>query len=141
MSNTRNSRQGAIPSDIGTLIDDLADVKRRLDNLETPNGEAIANTVPRLANTVAELRELVLGLEARLDSYLETEAPAIIDARVATQVPLVVASILAGDVTIGGNLTVNGTTVKMSGVRGTDVSLLSDRVVVWVAGDGTVGHT
>lgn len=138
-------------TDPRTPVDDLRAVgekfrkiEERLAKLEAPSGtqayqavKTLQSTVDELSVTTAELADLVANLEDRLDSYLATEAPAIIDARVATQI----AAILAGNVTIGGNLTVNGPTVKMIGVHDTDVSGLSGRFVVWVAGDGTVGHT
>lgn len=44
----RSSRQGAIPSPIGKLIDDLNAIERRLRILETPSGESLAATGPRL---------------------------------------------------------------------------------------------
>lgn len=130
--------------DLRALPEKLRRLEQRIDKLEAPTGtqayravEKLQQTVDELVATQTELATVVDGLEARLDSYLETEAPAIIDARVATQI----AAILAGNVTIGGNLTVNGGTVKMIGVHDTDVSGLSGRFVVWVAGDGTMGHT
>ncbi|MGB4777429.1 hypothetical protein [Microbacterium sp.] len=48
----RSSRQGAIPSELGFLIDELDEIQRRLGILEAPSGEAIGNTVAKLAALV-----------------------------------------------------------------------------------------
>lgn len=137
-----NSRRGAIPSDIGWLVDELDDVQRRLSTLEAPSGEA-------LSSTVLKLQELVANIQEQIDAWAATrwtnaEIAAEIDDRIAAALPSYVAdyvaSVLAGDVTIGGSITVAGT-VNVPGARATGLSSASDRVVAWIAGDGRLGHT
>lgn len=48
----RNSRQGALPTDLGGLIDALDDFERRLRTLEAPSGENLSATVARLQGLV-----------------------------------------------------------------------------------------
>lgn len=48
----RSSRQGAIPSDLGSLIDALDDYERRLKILEAPSGESLSAAVERLQQIV-----------------------------------------------------------------------------------------
>lgn len=131
-------------SDLRAIGEEIRRIWAKIERLGEPSGTQSFQAVKKLAAAVAdiqtqqaaivatqaELSTVVDGLEARLDAYLETEAPAIIDARVATQIE----AILAGDVTIGGTLTAPG-------IRSNDITSKPDRVVVWVAGDGTVGHT
>ncbi|MFC4137130.1 MULTISPECIES: hypothetical protein [unclassified Microbacterium] len=132
----RNGRNGALPSELGDLIDELDDVQRRLRILEAPSGEA-------LGSTVAKLRALVTDIQAQLDAWAADRwTNAEIDARIDQKVAAYVASILAGNVSIGGALTVQGT-VRMPTVRGTDLTSASNRVTVWQAGPGDdrLGHT
>ena len=46
--------QGSIPSELGFLIDLLDDYERRLRILEAPSGEALGNTVAKLAESIAQ---------------------------------------------------------------------------------------
>ena len=55
--------QGSIPSELGWLVDALDDYERRLRTLEAPSGEALGNTVAKLAALVADI-------QAQLDAYL-----------------------------------------------------------------------
>lgn len=57
--------QGSIPSELGWLVDTLDDYERRLRTLEAPSGEALGNTVAKLAALVADI-------QAQLDAYLGT---------------------------------------------------------------------
>jgi len=99
----RSSRQGAIPSEIGKLIDDLDAIKRRLSILETPSGEA-------LSSTVAKLQALVSDIQAQLDAWTASRwTNAQITSQINSTVNSTIASTLGGSVTIGGNLLVNGT--------------------------------
>ncbi|WP_194411419.1 hypothetical protein [Microbacterium cremeum] len=66
----RSSRVGAIPSEIGELIDDLDDIFRRLRILEAPSGES-------LASTVAKLQALVANAVSPVSIYRLDTAPAI----------------------------------------------------------------
>lgn len=132
----RSSKRGAIPDENGWLFDTLDDFKRRLRTLESPSGEARNSVIERLARQQAELRELVENLEARMDAYLATDAPALIAAEVTAQLN----ALFAGDIYIGGGLTVVGP-VTVPGARSTDVSGESNRVNAWIAGDGKLGFT
>lgn len=132
----RSSRQGAIPSDIGKLIDDLNDIERRLGKLETLSGEALSSTVRRLNDTVATLETLVETTEATPTEFIENDVEAIVDARTA----VALAEYFVGDVTVDGALTVAGV-VTVPGARATDLGAASSRVTAWIAGDGRLGHT
>lgn len=132
----RSSRQGAIPSELGDLIDELDDIQRRLRILEAPSGES-------LGNTVAKLSALVADIQAQLDAWAADRwTNAQIDARIDMKVAAYVAAVLAGNVSIGGALNVVGA-VTMPGVRGTDLTSASNRVSMWQAGptDNRLGHT
>ena len=128
----RNGRNGPIPSDLGDLVDELDDIQRRLRIVEAPSGEA-------LSSTVAKLRALVEDIQAQLNAWAATRwTNDQIDARILA----LIASHMAGNVSIGGSLTVQGAVV-MPGVRGTDLTSASNRVTVWQAGptDNRLGHT
>lgn len=58
----RSSRQGAIPSDLGWLVDELDSFAERLRTLEAPSGEA-------LGSTVAKLSSLIEDMQAQLDAW------------------------------------------------------------------------
>lgn len=97
-----------------------------------PSGEA-------LGSTVAKLQALVSDIQAELDAWASTRwTNDQIDARILA----LIASHMAGNVSIGGSLTVQGAVV-MPGVRGTDLTSASNRVTVWQAGptDNRLGHT
>jgi len=51
----RSSRVGALPTDLGPLIDDLNDMDRRLAVLEQPSGESLGNALPRTLATLFDL--------------------------------------------------------------------------------------
>lgn len=130
----RSSKLGAIPSDIGWLIDELDSISQRLRTLEAPSGEA-------LSSTVAKLQALVANIQAQLDAWTadrwtNAQIEAVIDQKVAAYV----GSILAGNVTIGGQLNVLGN-VTMPAARALDLSSASNRTNAWLAGDGRLGHT
>lgn len=142
----RNSRQGSIPSEIGGLIDTLDEIERRLRILEAPSGESLENTVPKL-------QALVADLQAQIDAWAATrwtnaQITSEITAAVATRLTqdqvdqriyAIVGSILAGSVSIGGELFVNGA-VTMPSVYNTNVgSLGGSRSSVWVNNGGRVG--
>jgi len=50
----RSSRQGAIPSELGWLIDELADFSDRLRTLEAPSGESLNSTIAKLQASIAQ---------------------------------------------------------------------------------------
>ena len=51
----RSSRQGAIPSDVGDLVDALDDISVRLRKLEAPSGESLGNTITKLQDAIAAI--------------------------------------------------------------------------------------
>lgn len=148
----RSSRQGAIPSPLGDLIDELDDVQRRLRILEAPSGEA-------LGNTVAKLQALVAGIQAQIDAWAATRwTNEQITAEINSRVNAAIAAAFAGNVTVTGSLTVNGAiagaslstggsltaggAVTLPDVYNTDLgSLGGSRTAVWVREGGRMGHT
>lgn len=132
----RSSRVGAIPSDLGPLIDMLRDYGDRIQSLEAPSGETAYATIPRLTKVVEDLSVLVNNIEATLTAFIEEDVVLIVDARV----QIALASYFSGNVSIGGELLVNGA-VQVPGARATDLSTAEDRVTAWISGDGRLGHT
>lgn len=147
----RSTRQGAIPSELGWLVDELDDFADRLRTFEAPSGES-------LSNTVAKLQALVADIQAQLDTWAASRwTNAQIDARIDSKVAAAIAAAFAGNVTITGSLAVNGAlvaaslstagalsaggTVTLTGARGTSVATASGSVAAWLAGDGRLGHT
>lgn len=138
----RNSRQGAIPSELAWLIDELDDFSQRIRTLEAPSGES-------LSNTVSKLQALVANIQAQLGAwtssrYTNAQIEDLIDQKVAAYV----ASYMAGNVQVGGSFRVLGDTqvdgaVRAPGVRNTDLTSTGGRVVVWQGGTGDprLGHT
>lgn len=128
----RSSRQGAIPSELGWLIDELDSFAERLRTLEAPSGES-------LQNTVAKLQALVENIQAELDAY---NAARWTNDQIDARIYAIVGSILSGNVTIGGNLNVLGT-AAFPGARGTSLVSAPNRVSAWLAGpgDARLGHT
>lgn len=148
----RNSRQGAIPSDVGGLIDELDDISVRLRKLEAPSGEALENTVPKLSALVSDLQAQIEAWVAGRRSDAATDT--IIDAKIAAAI----AAVLGGNVSIAGNLSVAGAIggaslstggsltagggVTLPGIYAHNVVTAGrPRVAVWVDAAGEVGHT
>lgn len=144
----RSSRQGAIPSELGNLIDELDDVQRRLRTLEAPSGEA-------LGNTVAKLQALVADLRSQVEAWAATRWT---NAQILAQIDAKIAAAFAGNVAITGSLTINGglaaASLSTAGslyvgqkVTAPDIYALNvvtagrPRVAVWVDNAGEVGHT
>lgn len=147
----RSSRQGAIPSELGDLIDELDDIERRLRTLEAPSGESLSSTVTKLQDLVANITET-------LNNYMAgRRTDAQIDAAIDAKIAAALAAAFAGNVSITGSLTVNGAlaaaslstggaltaggTVTLTGARATSLVSASNRVTAWLAGDGRLGHT
>lgn len=106
----RSSRMGEIPSDIAGLIEALAEYERRLSILEAPSGEA-------LASTVAKLQALVADIQAQLDAWVASRWT---NAQVQSAINSTIASTLAGNVTIGGQLRVpDAVAFNITGTRRT----------------------
>lgn len=142
----RSSRQGAIPSELGNLIDELDDVQRRLRTLEAPSGEALENTVPKLQALVADLR-------SQVEAWAATRWT---NAQILEQIDAKIAAAFAGNVAITGSLTINGGlaaaslstggsltaggAVTLPDVFNTDVAALGgSRSTVWVREGGRMG--
>lgn len=122
---TRNINRGRLPTDLGFLIDDLNDVKERLRTLEAPDGN-------QLARTVAELQTLVSGIEATLTDFIENDVEAIVNAAITAR--------LAGNISIGGTLSVAGA-VYFPNVPATTF-VVEPRTVTWVdTSTGRLGRT
>lgn len=138
----RTSRQGAIPSELGWLLDELDDHSQRLRTLEAPSGEA-------LGSTVAKLTDLVADIQSQIDAWAATRwTNAEIQNAINSTVAAYVASYLAGNVTIGGALNILGDAqvmgaIRAPGVRATDLTAVSSRIAVWQGGpaDPRLGHT
>lgn len=60
-------RTGQPPTDLAGLLSELDDIRRRLDTLERPSGE-------QLAQVVEELQAWVADIQAQLDDYLANDA-------------------------------------------------------------------
>lgn len=122
--------------DMRAFPEALREIRRRLSELEAPSGTQAFRTVEKLAATVAEVAGLVDDLETRLDAYLATDAPALIAAEVAAQLD----ARLAGNVAIGGTLSVAGP-VTMSDVHAYDLTTAPGSYTsVYVRADGRVGR-
>lgn len=124
----RNVRRGPLPSEIGDLIDTLDDLEARLQTLEAPSGEA-------LANTVATLQALVEDIQAQLDAYLLTRyTNSQVDAKdaaVAAQIQPAINSTLSGNVTVGGEF-------RAPNAYNTDITWT--RRTGWWGNDGRAGY-
>jgi hypothetical protein len=117
----RSSRQGAIPSELGWLIDELDGFSERLRTLEAPSGES-------LSSTVAKLQALIANIQAQLDAWVLTRYDnATVDARIATAI----STTLAGNVSIGGALLVPN-------AYNTDITW--KRRTGWWGNDGRAGY-
>jgi hypothetical protein len=117
----RSSRQGAIPSELGWLIDELDGFSERLRTLEAPSGES-------LSSTVAKLQALIANIQAQLDAWVLTRYDnATVDARIATAI----STTLAGNVSIGGALLVPN-------AYNTDITWT--RRTGWWGNDGRAGY-
>lgn len=117
----RSSRQGAIPSDLGWLIDELDEISERLRTLEAPSGEA-------LSSTVAKLQALVTNIQAQLDAW---NAARWTNAQIVTQISSQIGSTLAGNVTVGG---------IFYNVPAYNFDITYTRRTAWLGNDGRLGY-
>jgi len=109
---------------------ELKNIADRLDTLEAPSGTS-------LYKAVAKLEVLVNDIQAELADFIANDVTAIVDARVA----IAIASYMSGNVSIGGELFVNGP-VTMPNVFNTNiVPLGGSRYAAWVRDGGRLGHT
>lgn len=121
--------------DLQRLSAELRELGRRLDLLEAPTGTSAYRTV-------AKLSALVNDIQAQLDAYNATRwTNAQIQYQIDSTVAAYVASYMAGNVSIGGELFVNGA-VTMPNVFATNiVPLGGTRYAAWVRDGGRLGHT
>lgn len=123
----RRSTQGPIPSDIGDLIDTIDDILDRLRTLEAPSGEA-------LGSTVAKLTALVADIQSQLDAWV---AGRWTNGQIVTQIGSQIASTLAGNVSVGGQLNV-GAALYAPNAYNTDITWT--RRTAWWGSDGRAGY-
>lgn len=117
----RSSRTGAIPSDIGWLIDELADISDRLRTLEAPSGEA-------LSSTVAKLQGLITDIQAQIDAWAATRWT---NAQITAQINSTISSTLAGNVLIGG---------EFRAPNSYNFDITYTRRTAWLGNDGRLGY-
>lgn len=121
----RSSRQGAIPSDLGWLVDELDTISERLRTLEAPSGEA-------LGSTVAKLQALVADIQAELDAYLSGRyTNAQIDAKDAAVQANILPTLAANNVTVGG---------IFYNVPAYNFDITYTRRTAWLGNDGRLGY-
>lgn len=122
-------RTGQPPTELAPLIEELDEINARLDTLERPSGE-------QLAQIVEELTEWVTNIQAQLDDYLANDAytKAQVDALVASP-----GNIAPGNVTASGNLTVAGQ-VRMPNVPVTVLTSAYFATYASTSDGGRVGH-
>lgn len=124
----RSSRRGAIPSDLGWLVDELDDIASRLRTLEAPSGEA-------LGSTVAKLQALVADIQAQLDAWTATRyTNAQIDAKdtgVRNDIQPAINATLAGNVTVGG---------VFYNPAAYNFDITYTRRTAWLGNDGRLGY-
>lgn len=117
----RSSRQGALPSDIGWLIDELDDLSSRLRTLESPSGES-------LGSTVAKLSGLVANIQAQLDAWALGRWT---NAQITTEIGNNISATLGGNVAIGGAF-------YSANAYNTDITWT--RRTAWLGNDGRLGY-
>lgn len=134
----RSSRNGALPTDLGWLIDELDSLADRLSTLEAPAGES-------LNSTVAKLQALVADIQAQLDAWTSTRytnaqidtKDSAVQAQIVPAVNSGISTMLAGSPTIGGNLQVNGE-MRVPNAYGFDITYT--RRTAWWGNDGRAGY-
>lgn len=119
-------------ADVDRIAYELRRITDRLDTLEAPSGTQAYRAVEKLTAIVEDI-------QAQIDAWAAGRwTNAQIDARILA----LIASHMAGNVSIGGALTVQGT-VTLPGARGTDLTSAANRTTAWLAGptDNRLGHT
>lgn len=116
---------------------ELKTINDRLDALEAPTGTSLYQSVDKLKALVEDMQQQLADFIANDVGALVTAA---VTAALAGNISIGGNLTVAGAVTMPGNLTVNGT-VTMPGARATDLTSASSRVTAWIAGDGRLGHT
>lgn len=117
--------------DMRAVPEALRDIRRRLSELEAPTGTQAFRSVAKLEVALAELEVLVNNIEATLTDFIENDVEALVDTKVAAAI----AAALAGDVVIGGKLTVlDAFTRDLTAISGSRKSL-------WIHESGDLGVT
>lgn len=106
-------------SDEDRIAYELKRLGDRLDALEAPSGTSIYQTVEKL-------RALIDDIQAQLDAWVASRWT---NAQVQSAINSSIASTLAGSVTIGGNLLVNGTLRDPDAVA---FNITGTRRTVWI---------
>lgn len=117
----RNTRQGAIPSELAWLIDALDGYEERLRTLEAPSGEA-------LSSTVAKLQALVANIQAQLDAWVAGRWD---NAQILAQINAAHVAHDAGNVTISGEF-------RVPNAYNFDITYT--RRTAWWGNDGRAGY-
>ncbi len=133
----RSSRQGALPSELGWLLDELDGFARRINTLEAPSGEALNATVKRLT-------DLVNNIQAQLDAYNAGRyTNTQIDSKVANPGNISPGTVnAAGDVGVGGALIVTGAATVGGRLKAADAYTYitaAGRRQLWIGPDGSIG--
>lgn len=135
-------------SDLQQLVDEIASLRRAVDELRAPTGTQQYNAVSALQLAVAALQEqqtqitaqqevivdLVDGLDQRVTDFIDNNIDDIVAAQVADAVN---AALTGSEVTIGQA----GGTVRIPAALTTDLTTTSGRFVAWIGGDNRLGHT
>ena len=135
-------------SDMQQLVDEIASLRRAVDELRAPTGTQQYNAVSALQEAVAALQtqqaqitaqqevivDLVDGLDQRVTDFIDNNIEDIVAAQVAAAVD---AALTGADVTIGRA----GGTVRIPAALTTDLTSTSGRFVAWIGGDNRIGHT
>lgn len=120
---------GSAPTELAGLLEELEDISRRLDVLERPSGE-------QLAQVVEELQAWVANIQQQLDDYLAN------DAYTKSQVDALVAApgtIAPADVNASGRGTFP-VGVNSTGAYNQLVTYGGPYVAAWIHSDGTLGY-
>lgn len=131
-----STRRGAIPSELGWLIDELDSISDRLRTLEAPSGEA-------LFDTVTKLQALVNDIQQQLNDYIAngTYNKAQLDSMFASR-----DSAIASHTHSGGDI--NSGTIGIGISTGQPVfftnayntNLTGTRRTAWLQSDGRLGY-
>lgn len=136
--------RGKIPSELGWLIDLLDGYGERLSTLEAPDGAQVVQARKKLLETIAalevaqdEIESLVSGLNARITAFIDNDVSAMVEAKVEAAL----AAKLAGDVAIGGTLSVAGRVTAPDIFSHLVTASGRPRQAVWVDSSGEMGRT
>lgn len=117
--------------DLGEIVRQFAELRRRVGDLEAPSGTQRYQSVEKLS-------ALIDDIQATLTDFIQNDVNTIVDQRIA----IALGSYFSGNISIGGSLVVNGA-VQFPGARATPLGTAPNRVAAWLAGpgDARLGHT